>query len=205
MKTLLFFCCSSGIQPGAKFTAWGADQACEIYLQAVCLDNLTFLLVRKHGYWFAFFAVFRLFSVPWWFYHCQIYKLFLCAFVNQYSRLTGRRYGGTMIIYSRFRLFLSCLCATGTDPGHSVRTVAKVCSVLDPLYNRSIRLFNGRLDSGRRSIALSVLRALWAKLECQLLTPGKSPAPVRRWFAAFYRAIIPVVKRTIFLAVLEYL
>lgn len=85
-----------------------------------------------------------------------------------------------MIIYSRFRLFLSCLCATGTDPGHSVRTVAKVCSVLDPLYNRSIRLFNGRLDSGRRSIALSVLRALWAKLECQLLTPGKSPAPVRR-------------------------
>lgn len=39
---LLFFCCSSGIQSGARFTDWGADQACEIYLQAVYLDNLTF-------------------------------------------------------------------------------------------------------------------------------------------------------------------
>nr|DAK35583.1 MAG TPA: hypothetical protein [Caudoviricetes sp.]DAZ11730.1 MAG TPA: hypothetical protein [Caudoviricetes sp.] len=79
-----------------------------------------------------------------------------------------------MIIYSRFRLFLSCLCAAGTDPGRSVRPVAKVCSVLDLLYNRPIRLFNGHLDSGRRSVALFVLRALWAKLECQLLMPGKS-------------------------------
>jgi hypothetical protein len=43
VKTLLFFCCSSGIQSGARFTAWGADQACEIYLQAVYLDNLTFV------------------------------------------------------------------------------------------------------------------------------------------------------------------
>nr|DAH82432.1 MAG TPA: hypothetical protein [Caudoviricetes sp.] len=34
---------------------------------------------------------------------------------------------------------------------------------------------------------MSVLRALWAKLERQLLTPGKSPAPVRRWSATFYR------------------
>nr|DAL70782.1 MAG TPA: hypothetical protein [Caudoviricetes sp.] len=85
-----------------------------------------------------------------------------------------------MIIYSRFRLFLSCLCASGTDPGHSVRTVAKVCSVLNPLHNRPIQLFNGRLDSGRRSVALFVLRALWAKLERQLLMPEKSPVPVRR-------------------------
>nr|DAW58680.1 MAG TPA: hypothetical protein [Caudoviricetes sp.] len=84
-----------------------------------------------------------------------------------------------MIIYSRFRLFLSCLCAASTDPGHSARPVAKVCSVLGQLYNRPIWLFNGRLDSGRRSIALSVLRALWVKLERQLLTPGKSPSPVR--------------------------
>lgn len=44
MKTLLFFCCSSGIQSGARFTAWEADQACEIYLQAVCLDSLIFFL-----------------------------------------------------------------------------------------------------------------------------------------------------------------
>jgi hypothetical protein len=43
VKTLLFFCYSSGIQSGARFTTWGADQACEIYLQAVCLDNLTFV------------------------------------------------------------------------------------------------------------------------------------------------------------------
>ena len=86
-----------------------------------------------------------------------------------------------MIIYSRFRLFLSCLlCAAGTDPERSVRTVAKVCSVLGVLYNRPIRLFNGRLDSGRRSIALSVLRALWVKIERQLSTARKSPAPVRR-------------------------
>lgn len=84
-----------------------------------------------------------------------------------------------MIIYSRFRLFLSYLCAAGTDPGRSVRTVVKVCSVLGVLHNRPIWLFNGRLDSGRRSIALSVVRALWVKLERQLLTPGKSPAPVR--------------------------
>lgn len=39
---LLFFCYSSGIQSGARFTTQGADQACGIYLQAVCLDNLTF-------------------------------------------------------------------------------------------------------------------------------------------------------------------
>jgi hypothetical protein len=44
VKTLLFFYCSSGIQPGARFTAWGADQACEIYLQAVYFDSLTFFL-----------------------------------------------------------------------------------------------------------------------------------------------------------------
>lgn len=139
-------------------------------------------------------------------YHYRIFKPFLCAFVNQYSRLTGRRYGGTMIIYSRFRLFLSCLlCAAGADPGRSARTAEKVCSILDPLYNRPIWLFNGRLDSGRRSIALSVLRALWAKLERQLLTSGKSPAPVRRWSAAFCRMFMPIVKRTIFLAALEYL
>jgi hypothetical protein len=31
------------------------------------------------------------------------------------------------------------------------------------------------------------------------------PAPVRRWSAAFCRMFMPVVKRTIFLAVLEYL
>lgn len=86
-----------------------------------------------------------------------------------------------MIIYSRFRLFLSCLlCAAGADPGRSARTAAKVCSVLDPLYNRPIRLFNGRLDSGQRSLALSVLQALWMYLGRQLLTSGKSPAPVRR-------------------------
>lgn len=84
-----------------------------------------------------------------------------------------------MIIYSRFRLFLSCFCAAGTDPGRSARTAEKVCSILDPLYNRPIWLFNGRLDSGRRSVALFVLWALWAKIERQLLTPRKSPAPVR--------------------------
>ena len=139
------------------------------------LENLTALLARKCGCWFAFFTAFRLFGVPWWFYHYRIFKPFLCAFVNQYSRLTGRRYGGTMIIYSRFRLFLSCLlCAAGADPGRSARTAEKVCSILDPLYNRPIWLFNGRLDSGRRSIALSVLRALWAKIERQLLTTRKS-------------------------------
>lgn len=60
-------------------------------------------------------------------------------------------------------------------------------SALGMLYNRPIRLFNGRLDSGRISVALFALRALWAKLERQLLTSGKSPAPVRRWSAAFYR------------------
>ena len=93
-----------------------------------------------------------------------------------------------MIIYSRFRLFLSCLlCAAGTDLGHSARTVTKVCSVLVILCNRLIWIFNDRLYSSRRSIALSVLRALWAKLERQLLTVGKSPAPVRRWSAGFYR------------------
>lgn len=37
------FFCSSGIQSGTRFAAWGADQACKIYLQAVCLDNLTFV------------------------------------------------------------------------------------------------------------------------------------------------------------------
>nr|DAK35582.1 MAG TPA: hypothetical protein [Caudoviricetes sp.]DAZ11731.1 MAG TPA: hypothetical protein [Caudoviricetes sp.] len=47
MKTLLFFCYSSGIQSGARFTAWGADQTCKIYLQAVCLDNLIFFLSRN--------------------------------------------------------------------------------------------------------------------------------------------------------------
>jgi hypothetical protein len=87
----------------------------------------------------------------------------------------------------------------------SVRTVVKVCSVLGVLHNRPIWLFNGRLDSGRRSIALSVLQALWVKLERQLLTTEKTPAPVRRWSAAFCRMFMPVVKRTIFLAVLEYL
>nr|DAH82433.1 MAG TPA: hypothetical protein [Caudoviricetes sp.] len=53
-----------------------------------------------------------------------------------------------MIIYSRFRLFLSCfLVCSCPDLGSSARPVAKVCSDLDPLYNRPIRLFNGRLDS----------------------------------------------------------
>ena len=111
----------------------------------------------------------------------------LCAFINQHSQLTGHRYGGTMIIYSHFRLFLSCFCAAGGDPGRSAWTVAKVCSVLGVLYNLPIRLFNGRLDSGRRSIALSVLRALWVKIESQLSTARKSPAPVRRWSTGFYR------------------
>lgn len=133
---------------------------------------------------------FRRFSYFWRsliFYHCRIYRPFLRALVNQYSRLTGCWYGGTIIIYSRFRLFLSCLCAAGGDPGRSAWTVAKVCSVLGVLYNRPIRLFNGRLDSGRRSIALSVLRALWVKIERQLSTDRKSPAPVRRWSTGFYR------------------
>lgn len=111
-----------------------------------------------------------------------------------------------MIIYSRFRLFLSCLlCAAGTDPERSVRTVAKVCSVLGMLYNRPIRLFNGRLDSGRISVALFALRALWAKLECQLLMPGKSRHRSAGDPQPFAELVILVVKRTIFLAVLEYL
>ena len=63
MKTLLFFCCSSGIQSGARFTAWGADQTCEIFLQVVYLDSLITLFARKYGYYFAFFAAFRLFDV----------------------------------------------------------------------------------------------------------------------------------------------
>ena len=80
-----------------------------------------------------------------------------------------------LFLYSRFRLFLLCLlCAAGTDPGRSARPAAKVCSVLTSLYNRPIRLFNGRLDSGWRSLALSVFQALWAKLEHQLLTARKS-------------------------------
>lgn len=154
----------------------------------MCIDNLTSLLARKHGYWFAFFTVFRLFGVPWYFYHCRISKPFLHVFINQYSQLTESRCGGIMIIYSRFRLFLSCLlCAADTDPGHSARTVAKVCSILAMLYNRPIWLFNGRLYSSRRSIALSVLRALWAKLERQLLTVGKSPASVRRRSTGFHK------------------
>lgn len=111
-----------------------------------------------------------------------------------------------MIIYSRFRLFLSCLlCAANIDPGHSVRPVAKVCSILDPLYNRPIWLFNGRLDSGRRSIALSVLRALWAKIERQLLTTRKSRHRSAGGPRPFTELVVLVVKRTIFLAVLEYL
>lgn len=110
-----------------------------------------------------------------------------------------------MIIYSRFRLFLSCLCAAGTDPGHSARPVAKVCSVLGQLYNRPIWLFNGRLDSGRRSIALSVLRALWAKIERQLLTTRKSRHRSADDPQPFAGLVIPIVKQTIFLAVLEYL
>ena len=111
-----------------------------------------------------------------------------------------------MIIYSRFRLFLSCLlCAAGADPGRSARTAKKVCSILDPLYNRPIWLFNGRLDSGRRSIALSVLRALWAKIERQLLTTRKSRHRSAGGPRPFTELVILVVKRTIFLAVLEYL
>nr|DAG63238.1 MAG TPA: hypothetical protein [Caudoviricetes sp.] len=118
-----------------------------------------------------FSPFFRLFGVPRYFYHCRIYKPFLRAFINQHLQLTESRYSGIMIIYSRFRLFLSCLlCAAGTDLGHSTRTVTKVRSVLVMLYNRPIWLFNGRLYSGRRSIALPVLWALWAKLERQLLT-----------------------------------
>ncbi|NSK09437.1 hypothetical protein G7B22_13365 [Blautia sp. MSK.20.9] len=111
-----------------------------------------------------------------------------------------------MIIYSRFRLFLSCLlCAAGADPGRSARTAEKVCSILDPLYNRPIWLFNGRLDSGRRSIALSVLRALWAKIERQLLTTRKSRHRSADDPQPFAGLVIPIVKQTIFLAVLEYL
>ena len=111
-----------------------------------------------------------------------------------------------MIIYSRFRLFLSCLlCAAGADPGRSARTAEKVCSSLDPLYNRPIWLFNGRLDSGRSSIALSVLRALWAKIERQLLTTRKSRHRSAGGPRPFTELVILVVKRTIFLAVLEYL
>ena len=118
-----------------------------------------------------FFAVFRLFGVPRYFYRYRIFKPFSCAFINQHLQLTEPRYGGTMIIYSRFWLFLSCLlCVAGTDLGRSARTATKVCSVLLTLHNRPIWLFNGRLYSGRRSIASSVLRALWAKLERQLLT-----------------------------------
>ena len=41
-------------------------------------------------------------------------------------------------------------CADGADPGCSVRIVAKMRSVLVPLRNRLIWLFNGRLYSGRR-------------------------------------------------------
>lgn len=151
-----------------------------------------------------FFVAFRLFGVPWCFYHCRIFEPFLCASINQHSQLTGFQHDDTMIIYSRFRLFLSCFCAAGADLGRSVRTVTKICSVLGVLHNRPIWLLNGRLDSGWRSIALFVLWSLWVKLERQLLTSGKSPAPVRRWSTAFYRAIIPVVKRTIFLLALEY-
>jgi len=86
-----------------------------------------------------------------------------------------------MIIYSRFRLFFVVL-ALGSwhRSGAQCPNSGEMCSVLGVLYNRPIRLFNGHLDFGRRSLALSVLRSLWAKLERQLLTPGKSPAPVRR-------------------------
>nr|DAH82435.1 MAG TPA: hypothetical protein [Caudoviricetes sp.] len=47
---LLFFCCSSGTQPGARLTTWGADRACKTSLQVVHLDSLITLLTRKHGY-----------------------------------------------------------------------------------------------------------------------------------------------------------
>ena len=204
MKTLLFFCYSSGIQSGARFTSWGADQACGIYLQAVCLDNLTFFLSEN--------AVIDLLFSPLFVFLTFLDVFTIVGFISRFCALSsinthgwrGRRYGGIMIIYSRFRLFLSCFCAAGTDPGRSVRTVTKICSVLGALHNRPIWLLNGRLDSGWISISLFVLWSLWAKLERQLLTSGKSPAPVRRWSTAFYRAIIPVVKRTIFLLALEY-
>ena len=88
-----------------------------------------------------------------------------------------------MIIYSRFRLFLSCLCAAGTDPGHSVRAVAKVCSVLDPLYNRSIRLFNGRLDSGRRKYSLVSSAGVVGEIRASVIDheeiPGAGPQVIR--------------------------
>ena len=45
----VFLAVASGIQSGARFTAWEADQACEIYLQAQYLENLTALLARKCG------------------------------------------------------------------------------------------------------------------------------------------------------------
>jgi hypothetical protein len=61
VKTLLFFCYSSGIQSGARFTAWGADQACEIYLQAVYLDNLTFVCPEMR----LLICFFRRFSSFW--------------------------------------------------------------------------------------------------------------------------------------------
>lgn len=96
-------------------------------------------------------------------------------------------------------------CAAGTDPRRSARTVAKICSVLCVLYNRPIWLFDGRLYSGRRVIALSVLQALWAKLGCQLLTARKSRHRSAGDPQAFIKLVVPVVKRTIFLEALEYL
>lgn len=86
-----------------------------------------------------------------------------------------------MIIYSRFRLFLSCLlCAAGADPGRSARTAEKVCSILDPLYNRPIWLFNGRLDSGRRSYSLVSSAGVVGENRASVIDHEEIPAPVRR-------------------------
>lgn len=107
-----------------------------------------------------------------------------------------------MIIYSRFRLFLSCLCAAGTDPGHSARPVAKVCSVLGQLYNRPIWLFNGRLDSGRRSYSLVSFAGVVGEIRASVIDAWEIPVTGPQPFAEMFMS---VVKRTIFLAVLEYL
>lgn len=90
-------------------------------------------------------------------------------------------------IYPFPALFVVLALRSWHRSGHSARTVTKMCSVFLTLYNRPIWLFNGHLYSSRRSIALPFLQALWAKLECQLLTTRKSTSPVRRWSAAFFR------------------
>lgn len=98
MKTLLFFCCSSGIQSGTRFAAWGANQACKIYLQAVYLDNLTFLFPGNavvdliFSPLFVFLAFLDVFTIA-------VFTSRFCTLSSINARLTGRRYGDIMIIY----------------------------------------------------------------------------------------------------------